>query len=113
MGLAGSGAPGHDEKPNSNIQHRRVRNLIRWFKGRLRDLGKDLFAEGEGHWRPGDIVFMDTLPKKGPDHIGILSDQTSGKYPKVVNNWTNGYKTSAMDLLPHIPITHRFRMPVP
>ncbi len=102
------------EKPNAHIMQRRVRILIRWFKGHFTDLGADLFAKGQKHWLPGDIVFMDTLPKAGPDHIGILSENVgSNGYPLVVNNWTNGYSTSEMELLPAIPLTHRFRLPTP
>lgn len=104
-----------NRRPDPNIQHRRVRNLIKVFKRRFKDLGTDPFVAGEGHWRPGDVVFMDTFSNRaGPDHIGILSERTDADgYPLVINNWTHGYSTREMSLLPSIPITHRFRLPVP
>jgi hypothetical protein len=47
----------------------------------------------------------------GPDHIGIVSDRRNDHgVPPVINNWTNGTVTAEMDLLPGIPITHRFRV---
>ena len=57
---------------------------------------------------------MDTLPKRGPDHVGIVSDKVdkNGR-PLIINNWDNGYKTQDMELLGSIPITHRFRITNP
>ena len=54
---------------------------------------------------------MDTLPKSGPDHVGIVSDKVdeNGR-PLIINNWDDGYKTQDMALLGSIPITHRFAL---
>ena len=92
---------------NRDIDHRRVRNLVRWFAR---------------HWKrvpagaaeiPGDVVFIDTFPSKpGPDHVGVLSDVAgpSGR-PMVINSWTYGTRTSEMDLLAGWPVTDTFRAP--
>jgi D-alanyl-D-alanine dipeptidase len=55
---------------------------------------------------------MDTLPAQGPDHIGIVSDHAGPSgLPLIINAWTDGYRTAQMDLLPFVPVTHRFRLP--
>jgi uncharacterized protein YijF (DUF1287 family) len=92
-------------RPNSSIDHRRVKTLLTWF---LRHVPQ--VREGPG--RPGDVVFLDTFPSRsGPDHVGILSDRLAPSgLPFVINNWTVGFVEGEMDLLPSIPVTHRFRM---
>jgi hypothetical protein len=92
-------------KPNASIDHRRVKNLLTWFLRHVPQVR-------EGPLRPGDVVFLDTFPSRpGPDHVGIISDRTAPSgMPFVINNWTVGYREGEMDLLPSIPVTHRFRM---
>jgi uncharacterized protein YijF (DUF1287 family) len=92
-------------RPNASIDHRRVKNLLTWF---LRHVPE---VHG-GPMRPGDVVFLDTFPNRpGPDHVGIISDRTAPSgMPFVINNWTVGFTEGEMDLLPSIPVTHRFRM---
>jgi uncharacterized protein YijF (DUF1287 family) len=92
-------------RPDASIDHRRVKTLLVWFQ---RHVPRVL----DGPLRPGDVVFLDTFPgRPGPDHVGIISDRIapSGR-PFVINNWTVGYSEGEMDLLPTIPVTHRFRM---
>lgn len=97
---------------DTHIDHRRVRTLLPYFQrhwekhtARLDDPADPL--------RPGDVIFMDTFPgRSGPDHIGIISDTLGPSgLPLVINNWTNGTKTAEMDLLPFVPVLHRFRLP--
>lgn len=97
-------------KANPNIDHRRVKTLLPYFGRHWQ--ARDPSAQRLGDWLPGDVVFMDTLPARGPDHIGIVSDQlgASGK-PLIINSWTDGYRTAEMDLLAFVPVTHRFRVP--
>jgi uncharacterized protein YijF (DUF1287 family) len=92
-------------RPNSSIDHRRVKTLLTWFLRHVPQVR-------EGSARPGDVVFLDTFPRRpGPDHVGIVSDRTAPSgLPFVINNWTVGYEEGEMDLLPSIPVTHRFRM---
>ncbi|MBT8494000.1 MAG: DUF1287 domain-containing protein, partial [Deltaproteobacteria bacterium] len=98
------------KRRNPHIDHRRVKTLLPYFKRHWQARSRAL-DDPRDPLQPGDIVFMDTFPSRtGPDHIGIISDQRgpSGR-PLVINNWTFGYKTSAMDLLDSVPVTHRFR----
>ena len=91
-------------RPNTSIDHRRVKTLLTWFLRHVPQVQ-------EGWARPGDVVFLDTFPSRpGPDHVGIISDRMapSGQ-PFVINNWTVGYEEGEMDLLPAVRVTHRFR----
>ena len=101
-------------KPDRNIEHRRVRRLLVYFKRYYQSLPVVFDAEStkQNKWLPGDIVLMDTFPSRsGPDHIGIISDQTNADgVPLVINNWTTGFHTQDMDLLTSIPVTHRYRL---
>lgn len=97
-----------------NIDHRRVKTLLPYF---VRHWQRHSVAleDAADPLRPGDVVLMDTFPSRtGPDHIGIVSDRLgpSGK-PLIINNWTDGTVTAEMDLLPFVPLTHRFRIPPP
>ena len=100
------------KKRNRHIDHRRVRTLLPYFR-RHWDQRTKALADTSDPLRPGDIVFMDTMSwKRGPDHIGIVSHRKGPSgHPLVINNWTDGFETSEMDLLPSIPVTHRFRFP--
>ena len=61
---------------------------------------------------PRYVVLLDTLPVPGPDHIGIISDRAGDEgLPLVVNSWTDGYRTSEMNLLGTVPVLYRFRAP--
>ena len=82
-----------------------MKTLLTWFLRHVPQVR-------EGPARPGDVVFLDTFPSRpGPDHVGIISDRTAPSgLPFVINNWTVGYEEGEMDLLPSIPVTHRFRM---
>jgi uncharacterized protein YijF (DUF1287 family) len=99
------------KKPNRSIDHRRVRTLLPYF---LRHFASRQVAldDAADPYRPGDVLFMDTLPSKsGPDHVGIVSDQRGGSgHLLVINNWTDGTVDAEMDLLGSVPVTHRFRL---
>lgn len=101
-------------RPNRNIEHRRVRRLIRYFLAHHAPLPTtfDPEARGRDAWLPGDIVFMDTFPSRaGPDHVGLVADRADAEgRPLIVNNWTVGYTTREMALLDAVPVTHRFRI---
>ncbi len=94
------------KRRDANIDHRRVKTILPWFKRHWRELPADAPLAA------GDVVFFDTFPSKsGPDHIGIVSDRPGASgLPLVVNNWTDGYNESEMDLLGFVPVTHRFRV---
>jgi uncharacterized protein YijF (DUF1287 family) len=96
---------------NWQIDQRRVLTLLPYFR-RHWSLRTAKLDDPSDPLRPGDVIFMDTFPSKfGPDHIGILSDTIGPSgLPLVVNNWTVGYSTSEMDLLPSVPVLYRFRL---
>jgi len=99
------------KRPDPSIDHRRVRNMVVYFGAHFRLLATSVSRATRHTLVPGDIVFLDTLPKRGPDHVGIISDRLGKSgYPLVINNWTNGYRTAPMDLLSTIPVTHHFRL---
>jgi uncharacterized protein YijF (DUF1287 family) len=92
-------------QPNPSIDHRRVANMVPYMKRHMVSLPTDR------DFLPGDIVLFDTLPKRGPDHIGIVSPITGPLgLPLVVNNWTHGATTAPMELLSWCPVTHHFRV---
>lgn len=95
---------------NRNIDHRRVKTLLPYFK---RHWNKRATAidDPDDPLRPGDILFMDTFPNRsGPDHIGIVSNRVGASgHPLIINNWTDGTVTAEMDLLGWVPVTQRFR----
>ena len=98
-------------RPNPHIDHRRVRTLLPYFQRHWLQRHVGLNDDADPY-RPGDIVFMDTIPKRhGPDHIGIVSDRIGASgYPLVINNWYYGTVTAEMDILAWVPVTHRFRI---
>jgi uncharacterized protein YijF (DUF1287 family) len=66
-----------------------------------------------GDLLPGDVILLDTFPgRKGIEHIGVVSDRLgpSGR-PLIINAWTEGYRTSEMDLLRFVPAPAAFRVP--
>lgn len=70
-------------KPDSNIDHRRVPNLERYFARRAQSLA---VSDRAADYRPGDIVSW-RLPN-GLAHIGVVSARRSlfGGRPLVVHN---------------------------
>jgi uncharacterized protein YijF (DUF1287 family)/L,D-peptidoglycan transpeptidase YkuD (ErfK/YbiS/YcfS/YnhG family) len=95
-------------KPDRNIDHRRVRNLLVYFQRHFEALSP------LSTLLPGDVIFFDTMGDSRPEHIGVVSNQVgkSGR-PLIINSWTTGYVTSEMDLLPTVLATHRFRVKTP
>jgi hypothetical protein len=92
-----------------SIDHRRVRTLLPWFLAHA-DARSPRLDDPDDPLRPGDVVFMDTLPRRGPDHLGIVSDRPGDHgLPLVINAWDVGTVTAELDLLPWVPVTHRFR----
>ncbi|HSK01018.1 MAG TPA: DUF1287 domain-containing protein [Kofleriaceae bacterium] len=100
------------EKPDPQIDHRRVATLLPYFK-RHWEKHSARIDDPADPLQPGDVLFMDTFPSRsGPDHVGIVSDTIGpAGLPMVINNWTNGTVTAEMDLLTFVPVLHRFRLP--
>jgi uncharacterized protein YijF (DUF1287 family) len=70
------------KKPDKNIDHRRVPNLMRYFERKHRALA-DAWTSPETYL-PGDIVAW-RLPG-GLLHIGVVSGKKSGPTPLVIHN---------------------------
>ena len=93
---------------NPSIDHRRVRNLMSYFERHFRKVALDDLL-------PGDVILLDTFPdRKGIEHIGVVSDRLgkSGR-PLIINAWTEGYRTSEMDLLGFVAAPVAYRVPSP
>jgi len=92
-------------RPDSNIDHRRVPNLMTWFKRQGWTLAPGQDAE---RYRPGDIVTWDL--GGGLTHIGIISDRQAGSgVPLVLHNIGRG--TQEEDILFSFKITGHYRIP--
>jgi uncharacterized protein YijF (DUF1287 family) len=95
------------ERANSDIDHRRVRTILPWFRAHWTTL------DASAPLRPGDVVFMETIAdRKGPDHIGVIGHRRGEDGELLVaNSWTDGFRTSFMSLLGRVEVTDRFRVP--
>ena len=102
-GRAPAAYPRIGGRRNPSIDHRRVKNLIRYF---------------ERHWQrvpagaplaAGDVLFLDAVAGVAdPDHVGIASDRRNREgLPLVIHNW---HRAGEMDLLPGVPLIAAFRV---
>ena len=94
-------------KPDTNIDHRRVPNLMTYFKraGRSAPL-----TRAAADYLPGDIVAWDL--GRGILHIGIVSDiLTVDGTPFVVHNIGSGAREE--DILFRYTIIGHYRLPAP
>lgn len=76
------------KKPDKNIDHRRVPNLMRYFERHQLALAEKPSAPES--YLPGDIVAWRL--DSGLLHIGIVSDKKSGKTPLIIHNIGAGAK---------------------
>ena len=91
------------KRPDRNIDHRRVPNLMTWFRRQ----GMALAVTREaGAYRAGDIVTWDL--GRGQTHIGIVSDRLSAAgEPLILHNIGAGTQEEA--ILFRFPITGHYR----
>jgi uncharacterized protein YijF (DUF1287 family) len=89
-------------RPDSNIDHRRVPNLRRWFERQRRSLP---VTKNAADYRAGDVVSW-KLPN-GLDHVGVVSANRSGARPLVVHNI--GYGAREEDVLFAWTLTGHYR----
>lgn len=95
------------KKCDSNIDHRRVPNLITFFKRKGKTLTTIVNKKTQAQWQPADIVIW-TLPN-GLLHGGIISDKkNSQNIPYVIHNL--GY-TAEEDCLLVFKIIGHYRYP--
>lgn len=90
-------------RPDRNIDHRRVPNLMRYFQ-------RKGYAVYDQRYLPGDIVTWD-LNGKGLTHIGIVSDkqQLLSKTPLIIHNIGAG--TQENNILYQYKIIGHYRIP--
>lgn len=90
-------------RPDRNIDHRRVPNLMRYFQ-------RKGYAVDDQRYLPGDIVTWD-LNGKGLTHIGIVSDkqQLLSKTPLIIHNIGAG--TQENNILYQYKIIGHYRIP--
>lgn len=91
------------KRPDPNIDHRRVLNLITFFTR------QGWAVQQKGDFRAGDIVTWELNGNRLP-HIGIVSDQKIGDTPLIIHNIGAG--TQEENLLHKHTITGHFRLPV-
>ena len=75
-------------RPDPNIDHRRVPNLMRYFERKQIALAEKL-TSAETYF-PGDIVAWRL--EGGLFHVGVVSDRKSGRTPLVIHNIGRGAK---------------------
>jgi len=88
-------------KPDTNIDHRRVPNLQRYFE-------RKGYTVTDNTFRPGDIVTWNLRPLV--EHIGIVSDRKdpTGQRPLIIHNFGQG--TQEEDILTSYTITGHYRI---
>jgi uncharacterized protein YijF (DUF1287 family) len=92
-------------KPDPNIDHRRVPNLMTWFE---RAGYSRAPTRAAADYLPGDVVAWDL--GRGILHIGIVSDLKSQGVPLVIHNIGAG--TREEDILFRFAISGHYRLPV-
>ena len=92
------------EKPDPNIDHRRVPNLIRYFERKGYSI---TVSKKKEDYLPGDVVTC-TVPPNRP-HIMMVSDRkTKDGIPLVIHNIGSG--TQEDDRLLEFPLTGHYRI---
>ena len=95
------------KKCDTNIDHRRVPNLITFFKRKGKTLTTKFNKKTQTQWQPADIVIW-TLPN-GLLHLGIISDKKNTKgIPYVIHNLSY---TQEEDCLLAFKIIGHYRYP--
>ena len=92
------------KEPDTNIDHRRVANLMRYFERHHIAMREKLKAPES--YRPGDIVCWDL--GRGILHIGIVSDKNSRGTPLIIHNIGSGAKEE--DILLKYQVIGHYRL---
>lgn len=97
------GLPG----PNTNIDHRRVPNQMRYFERHGKALTCRVTPQTLSQWQPGDLVYWDT--GRGRLHTGVVSDSRNARgEPYVIHN---GWVCIEDDALTRWKIIGHYRYP--
>jgi len=92
--------------PDPNIDHRRCRNLVVYFRRHARELPT---SPAKAHWQPGDIVFWSTGGKSYLDHIGIIGNHIGASGNPTVVQHLPGTYVNETDTLYQFQVMHHFR----
>lgn len=76
------------KKPDKNIDHRRVANVMRYFERHQIAMHEKLKMRET--YRPGDIVAWDL--GNGVLHVGIVSERATERTPLIIHNIGRGTK---------------------
>lgn len=100
--------------PDRNIDHRRTRNLVVFFKRNAEVLPVGLKKDAPRLYQPGDIVVWDIMGSGKPNHIGIVSDKKNKDgVPYAIHHFRawRGFtgRPSEDDCLFQWPVLHHFR----
>lgn len=95
------------KRPDKNIDHRRVPNIMTYFTRQGYQVNAD--PAQTQHYRAGDIVAWDL--GKGLTHIGVISDKVASRSttPLVIHNI--GYGTQENNILFQYKIIGHYRVP--
>jgi len=95
------------QAPDTNIDHRRCPNLMRFFERKGRSITLSLSEEALPDWLPGDVVFWKL--NNGRDHVGIVSDRKNPRgLPLAIHNIST---PAEEDVLTKWKIVGHFRYP--
>ncbi len=96
------------DKPDKNIDHRRVPNLMAFLREHASSLNTSIEAEGLEQWKAGDVVIFDLLDNGIPSHVGLISDKKSESGRPLVIHHFPPFPTED-DCLPKWKIIGHFR----
>ncbi len=103
------------DKPDPNIDFRRVANLVPFFKLYADSLTTRIIPSNQDNliqWQAGDIVVYDKSIFTKTMHIGIVSDKrTWYGVPYIIHNYSSGTVESNLLNFWPAPIIHHFRFP--
>ena len=98
---------GSGGKRDRNIDHRRVRNQVQFFKRHALSLTLKTDKDSKKAWKPGDVVCWKL--DSGLDHTGVISDKkNSHGLPYVIHNIR---QTAEEDVLTKWKIVGHYRYP--
>ncbi len=96
------------EKPDANIDHRRCRNLIVFFRRKAIELPAD---GPRADWQAGDVVLWSTRNDGHADHIGMIATgRDEAGAPTVVHHWP-GFPVRETGGLHAFEVLGHFRWP--
>lgn len=97
-------------KPDPNIDHRRCRNLVVFFRRHAQMLPT---SGANADWQPGDVVFWDTGNRGIADHVGMTASERDSRGDlAVVHHWP-GTVVSETGGLNGWTVRRHFRWPQP